>query len=39
MLRVGAAAPDFAAGGSTLHEILATRAAVLFFFPKAFTSG
>ena len=39
MLAVGREAPDFAAGGSTLYEVLKTRAAVVFFFPKAFTSG
>ena len=39
MLAVGAEAPDFAAGASTLYEALKTRAVVVFFFPKAFTSG
>jgi peroxiredoxin len=39
MLAVGAEAPDFAVAGSTLHQILGERAAVVFFFPKAFTSG
>lgn len=39
MLGVGTEAPDFAVGSSTLYELLKTRAAVVFFFPKAFTAG
>ena len=39
MLRVGDTAPDFAIGATTLHRLLAERAAVVFFFPKAFTPG
>ena len=39
MLKRGEPAPDFAVGSSTLHEILKQRVAVVFFFPKAFTSG
>jgi len=39
MLKRGTQAPDFAVGGRTLHQILDTTAAVVFFFPKAFTPG
>ncbi len=39
MLQVGQAAPDFAVGQTTLHRILERGSAVVFFFPKAFTSG
>ncbi len=39
MLRPGDAAPDFAVGETTLHRMLRDRAAVVFFFPKAFTPG
>jgi peroxiredoxin len=39
MLQAGDAAPDFAIGRTTLHELLRERAAVVFFFPKAFTPG
>jgi len=37
MLKPGARAPDFAVGPATLHSLLATGPAVVFFFPKAFT--
>jgi len=39
MLKRGETAPDFAVGGRTLYQILDERAAVVFFFPKAFTAG
>jgi peroxiredoxin len=39
VLGVGQAAPDFAVGETTLHRILERASAVVFFFPKAFTSG
>ncbi len=39
MLKVGAAAPDFAVGATTLFEILEGREAVVYFFLKAFTPG
>jgi hypothetical protein len=39
MLKRGVLAPDFAVGGRTLHQILDQTAAVVFFFPKAFTPG
>ena len=39
MLKRGAAAPDFAIGGTSLHAMLEERAVVVFFFPKAFTPG
>jgi peroxiredoxin len=39
MLKRGALAPDFPVGGRTLHRILDETAAVVFFFPKAFTPG
>jgi peroxiredoxin len=40
VLAIGDAAPDFAVGDTTLHRILEQHeAAVVFFFPKAFTPG
>jgi peroxiredoxin len=39
VLKVGDEAPDFPLKDTTLYKILETRAAVLFFFPKAFTTG
>lgn len=39
MLKRGTLAPDFAVAGRTLHQILDHTAAVVFFFPKAFTPG
>lgn len=39
MLKRGEVAPDFPAGGRTLYQILDQTAAVVFFFPKAFTPG
>jgi peroxiredoxin len=39
MLKPGDAAPDFAVGTETLHQILAQRRAVVYFFPRAFTPG
>lgn len=39
MLREGDPAPDFPVAGTTLHQILKTQEAVVFFFPKAFTPG
>ena len=39
MLKTGDVAPDFAVGDSSLYAILKQRAAVVFFFPKAFTPG
>ena len=39
MLKRGAIAPDFAMGDRTLYGILDSTAAVVFFFPKAFTPG
>jgi peroxiredoxin len=39
VLRVGDQAPDFAFRDTTLYRVLEEKAAVLFFFPKAFTSG
>ena len=39
MLKVGDVAPDFAFGASSLYACLQERAAVVFFFPKAFTPG
>ena len=39
MLKPGETAPDFAVGTETLHQILAQRRAVVYFFPKAFTPG
>jgi peroxiredoxin len=39
MLKRGTIVPDFAVGGRTLYQILDQTAAVVFFFPKAFTPG
>jgi peroxiredoxin len=39
MLKVGDLAPDFPIGTTTLHRILEHRAAVVYFFPRAFTPG
>lgn len=39
MLKRGEVAPDFAVGDRTLYKILDERAAVVFFYPKAFTPG
>jgi peroxiredoxin len=39
MLRPGDLAPDFRIGDTTLHQMLEKRTVVLFFFPRAFTSG
>ena len=39
VLQAGDVAADFAIGGTTLHQILRERDAVVFFFPKAFTPG
>jgi len=39
MLKAGDTAPDFPIGESTLYGLLKERGAVIFFFPKAFTSG
>jgi peroxiredoxin len=39
MLKRRDVAPDFAVGGRTLYQILEERAAVVFFYPKAFTPG
>jgi peroxiredoxin len=39
MLQPGAAAPDFAVGGRTLHDLLSGHEVAVFFFPKAFTPG
>lgn len=39
MLNRGQAAPDFAIGEGSLHNLLTNRSVVLFFFPKAFTPG
>jgi len=39
MLKPGDLAPDFGVGDTTLHALLKRQAAVLFFFPKAFTPG
>ena len=39
MLKRGEIAPDFAIGETSLYEWLEERAAVVFFFPKAFTPG
>jgi peroxiredoxin len=39
MLKVGAVAPDFAVGETSLHRILEQAKVVVFFFPKAFTPG
>ena len=39
MLEMGAVAPDFAIGASSLYRLLEDATAVVFFFPKAFTPG
>lgn len=39
VLKPGAAAPDFPIGRGSLHRLLEERAAIVFFFPKAFTPG
>jgi peroxiredoxin len=40
MLAAGQPAPDFALGqGTTLHGLLRQGPVVVWFFPKAFTSG
>jgi peroxiredoxin len=39
VLQIGDPAPDFAVGETTLHRLLADKAAVVYFFPKAFTPG
>jgi peroxiredoxin len=39
MLKAGDEAPDFPIGDRTLHQILAKRSVVVFFFPKTFTAG
>jgi peroxiredoxin len=39
VLKAGDIAPDFAAGETSLYAILKDRAAVVFFFPRAFTPG
>ena len=39
MLKVGEVAPDFALATTSLYALLEERAAVVFFFPKAFTPG
>ena len=39
MLKRGEIAPDFSVGDRTLYQILDQTAAVVFFFPKAFTPG
>jgi thioredoxin-dependent peroxiredoxin len=39
MLGRGEVAPDFKVGETSLYELLEERAAVVFFFPKAFTPG
>jgi peroxiredoxin len=40
VLAVGQPAPDFAlGGGSTLRDLLRQGPVVVWFFPKAFTSG
>ena len=39
MLKVGAVAPDFPVGETSLYRMLEARAAVVYFFPKAFTPG
>jgi len=39
VLDEGDVAPDFPVGDTMLHRVLARRVAVVFFFPKAFTSG
>jgi hypothetical protein len=39
VLKPGETAPDFRIGRTSLYEILGERAAVVFFFPRAFTAG
>jgi peroxiredoxin len=40
MLKTGDVAPDFAIGGGTLYGLLDQgAAAVVFFFPRAYTPG
>jgi peroxiredoxin Q/BCP len=39
MLKIGDVAPDFPVAATSLHQMLGERAAVVFFFPKAFTPG
>jgi len=39
MLKVGDLAPDFDLADGTLHRKLASCSVVVFFFPKAFTTG
>jgi peroxiredoxin len=39
MLKVGAVAPDFAVGETSLYRMLEEGKVVVFFFPKAFTPG
>ncbi len=39
MLKRGEVAPDFPVGEGSLYRMLEERAAVVFFFPKAFTPG
>jgi peroxiredoxin Q/BCP len=39
MLKVGEVAPDFPIATTSLYKLLEERAAVVFFFPKAFTPG
>jgi peroxiredoxin len=39
MLKRKDVAPDFRIGERSLYDILAERAVVVFFYPKAFTPG
>jgi peroxiredoxin Q/BCP len=39
MLKIGDVAPDFPVAATSLYRMLDERAAVVFFFPKAFTPG
>jgi hypothetical protein len=39
MLKTGAVAPDFAIGKGSFYGLLEKGAAVVFFFPRAFTPG
>jgi peroxiredoxin len=39
VLKPGEKAPDFSVGTTTLYELLARSAVVVYFFPKAFTPG
>jgi hypothetical protein len=39
VLKIGDPAPDFVVDETTLHRLLADKAAVVYFFPKAFTPG